>query len=114
MRDTQCLIIGEVKKLRGLGHQIEQCSSGGFGDKDFDKPIIGVANGHSNLNPCNAGIQPIVDRAMKALETNVLNLKFLVSQQLLTGIGMGTEGMKYSLVSRELLLMRLKLQLTDK
>ena len=40
----------------------------GFGDNDFDKPIVGVANGHSNMNPCNAGIQPLVDRAMAALE----------------------------------------------
>ena len=40
----------------------------GFGDGDFEKPIIGVANGHSNMNPCNAGIQPLVDRAMAALK----------------------------------------------
>ena len=39
----------------------------GFGDTDFEKPIVGVANGHSNMNPCNAGIQPLVDRAMAAL-----------------------------------------------
>ena len=38
-----------------------------FKDGDFDKPIVGVANGHSNMNPCNAGIQPLVDRAMDAL-----------------------------------------------
>jgi dihydroxy-acid dehydratase len=36
----------------------------GFGDGDFEKPIVGVANGHSTMNPCNAGIQPLVDRAM--------------------------------------------------
>src|ERR1044071_7261218 len=40
----------------------------GFGDGDFDKPIVGVANGHSTMNPCNAGIQPLVDRAMIALK----------------------------------------------
>jgi dihydroxy-acid dehydratase len=39
----------------------------GFGDDDFTKPIVGVANGHSTMNPCNAGIQPLVDRAMSAL-----------------------------------------------
>jgi dihydroxy-acid dehydratase len=38
----------------------------GFGDGDFEKPIVGVANGHSTMNPCNAGIQPLVDRAMVA------------------------------------------------
>jgi dihydroxy-acid dehydratase len=41
----------------------------GFGDSDFEKPIVGVANGHSNMNPCNAGIQPLVDSAMAALKS---------------------------------------------
>ena len=41
----------------------------GFGDGDFDKPIVGVANGHSTMNPCNAGIQPLVDRAIAALKS---------------------------------------------
>src|SRR5688572_32832684 len=41
----------------------------GFKDGDFEKPIVGVANCHSTMNPCNAGIQPLVDRAMAALET---------------------------------------------
>ena len=40
----------------------------GFGDNDFQKPIVGVANGHSTMNPCNAGIQPLVDSAMKAFD----------------------------------------------
>ena len=75
----------------------------GFGDKDFDKPIIGVANGYSNLNPCNAGIQPIVDRAMKALETNGAKPQVFGVPTVTDGIGMGTEGMKYSLVSREVI-----------
>src|SRR5437868_13969277 len=42
----------------------------GFGDDDFEKPIVGVANGHSTMNPCNAGIQPLVDRAIEALRAN--------------------------------------------
>src|SRR5712691_732880 len=40
----------------------------GFKDGDFEKPIIGVANGHSTMNPCNAGIQPLVDRVIAALK----------------------------------------------
>ena len=40
----------------------------GFKDGDFDKPIVGVANGHSTMNPCNAGIQPLVDRVIVALK----------------------------------------------
>ena len=75
----------------------------GFGDGDFDKPIVGVANGHSNMNPCNAGIQPLVDRAMVALkEVGAMPQVFGVPT-VTDGIGMGTEGMKYSLVSREVI-----------
>jgi len=75
----------------------------GFGDGDFDKPIVGVANGHSNMNPCNAGIQPVVDRAMAALhEAGAMPHSFGVPT-VTDGIGMGTEGMKYSLVSREVI-----------
>ncbi len=75
----------------------------GFGDGDFEKPIIGVANGHSNMNPCNAGIQPLVDRAMAALrEAGTMPQMFGVPT-VTDGIGMGTEGMKYSLVSREVI-----------
>ncbi len=75
----------------------------GFGDDDFDKPIVGVANGHSTMNPCNAGIQPLVDRAMAALhEAGAMPQVFGVPT-VTDGIGMGTEGMKYSLVSREVI-----------
>ena len=74
-----------------------------FGDDDFQKPIIGVANGHSNMNPCNAGIQPLVDRAMEAIrEANGMPQVFGVPT-VTDGIGMGTDGMKYSLVSREVI-----------
>ena len=75
----------------------------GFGDTDFEKPIVGVANGHSNMNPCNAGIQPLVDRAMAALrEIGAMPQVFGVPT-ITDGIGMGTEAMKYSLVSREVI-----------
>ena len=75
----------------------------GFGDKDFDKPIIGVANGHSNMNPCNAGIQVLVDRAMEALRKAGAMPQVFGVPTVTDGIGMGTEGMKYSLVSREVI-----------
>jgi dihydroxy-acid dehydratase len=74
-----------------------------FDDDDFEKPIVGVANGHSNMNPCNAGIQPLVDRAMDALrEAGAMPQVFGVPT-VTDGIGMGTDGMKYSLVSREVI-----------
>ncbi len=75
----------------------------GFGDDDFQKPIVGVANGHSNMNPCNAGIQPLVDRAMAALRDAGAMPQVFGVPTVTDGIGMGTEGMKYSLVSREVI-----------
>ncbi|TMH27034.1 MAG: dihydroxy-acid dehydratase [Betaproteobacteria bacterium] len=75
----------------------------GFGDADFEKPIIGVANGYSTMNPCNAGIQALVDRAMAALEQAGVKPQVFGFPTVTDGIGMGTEGMKYSLVSREVI-----------
>jgi dihydroxy-acid dehydratase len=75
----------------------------GFKDGDFDKPIIGVANGHSTMNPCNAGIQPLVDSAMAALEAAGAKPQVFGVPTVTDGIGMGTEAMKYSLVSREVI-----------
>ena len=75
----------------------------GFGDGDFDKPIIGVANGHSTMNPCNAGIQPLVDRAIAALRKAGAMPQVFGVPTVTDGIGMGTEAMKYSLVSREVI-----------
>jgi len=75
----------------------------GFGDGDFEKPIVGVANGHSTMNPCNAGIQPLVDRAMAALKDAGAMPQVFGVPTITDGIGMGTEAMKYSLVSREVI-----------
>jgi dihydroxy-acid dehydratase len=75
----------------------------GFQDGDFEKPIVGVANGHSTMNPCNAGIQPLVDRAMVALKAAGAMPQVFGIPTVTDGIGMGTEGMKYSLVSREVI-----------
>jgi dihydroxy-acid dehydratase len=75
----------------------------GFKDSDFEKPIIGVANGHSTMNPCNAGIQPLVERAVAALKKAGAMPQMFGFPTVTDGIGMGTEGMKYSLVSREVI-----------
>ncbi len=75
----------------------------GFKDGDFEKPIVGVANGHSTLNPCNAGIQPLVDSAIAALESAGAKPQVFGVPTVTDGIGMGTEAMKYSLVSREVI-----------
>ncbi|TXH05360.1 MAG: dihydroxy-acid dehydratase [Nevskiaceae bacterium] len=75
----------------------------GFGDSDFDKPIVGVANGHSTMNPCNAGIQPLADRASAAIKQAGAMPQSFGFPTVTDGISMGTEGMKFSLVSREVI-----------
>jgi dihydroxy-acid dehydratase len=75
----------------------------GFKDGDFEKAIVGVANGHSTLNPCNAGIQPLVERSIDALKAAGAMPQVFGFPTVTDGIGMGTEGMKYSLVSREVI-----------
>ena len=75
----------------------------GFGDNDFQKPIVGVANGHSTMNPCNAGIQPLADAACAALKKAGAMPQTFGFPTVTDGISMGTEGMKFSLVSREVI-----------
>ena len=75
----------------------------GFGDNDFEKPIVGIANGHSTMNPCNAGIQPLADRASAAIKASGGMPQSFGFPTVTDGISMGTEGMKYSLVSREVI-----------
>lgn len=75
----------------------------GFEDGDFSKPIIGVANAHSNLTPCNMGIGDLADRAMAALRKAGAMPQIFGTITVSDGISMGTEGMKYSLVSREVI-----------
>jgi len=75
----------------------------GFRDEDFDKPIVGIANGHSTMNPCNAGLQPLALRAEAALKEAGAMPQMFGVPTVTDGISMGTEGMKYSLVSREVI-----------
>jgi dihydroxy-acid dehydratase len=75
----------------------------GFQDADFAKPIVGVANGHSTMNPCNAGIQPLANAAEAALTAAGAMPQTFGVITVTDGISMGTEGMKYSLVSREVI-----------
>ena len=75
----------------------------GYGDADFDKPIVGIANGHSTMNPCNAGIQPLADAADAAARAAGAMPQMFGTITVTDGISMGTEGMKYSLVSREVI-----------
>ena len=75
----------------------------GFEDADFVKPIIGLSNAHSNLAPCNVGLNPLVLRADAALRRAGAKALTFGTITVADGIAMGTEGMKYSLVSREVI-----------
>jgi dihydroxy-acid dehydratase len=75
----------------------------GYKDQDFSKPMVGVANGHSTITPCNSGLQKLADAAVEALEEAGAKAQIFGTPTVSDGIGMGTEGMKYSLVSREVI-----------
>jgi dihydroxy-acid dehydratase len=75
----------------------------GYQAEDFKKPMIGVANGHSTITPCNSGLQRLADAAVQALQEAGANPQIFGTPTISDGMAMGTEGMKYSLVSREVI-----------
>ncbi len=75
----------------------------GFGDADFDKPIVGVANAYSTITPCNAGLNELANRAIEALRQAGAMPQVFGTITVSDGISMGTKGMRYSLVSREVI-----------
>jgi dihydroxy-acid dehydratase len=75
----------------------------GYKKDDFDKPMIGIANGHSTITPCNAGLQRLTDAAVNAIRESNANPQTFGTPTISDGMSMGTEGMKYSLVSREVI-----------
>jgi dihydroxy-acid dehydratase len=75
----------------------------GYDDADFQKPLVGVANAHSTITPCNAGLQRLADAAVEGLEAAGAKAQVFGTPTISDGMAMGTEGMKYSLVSREVI-----------
>ena len=75
----------------------------GYKEEDFEKPMVGIANGHSTITPCNSGLQRLADAAIAAVRDSGANPQVFGTPTISDGIGMGTEGMKYSLVSREVI-----------
>jgi len=75
----------------------------GYTEADFGKPMIGVANGHSTITPCNSGLQKLADAAVAELKASGANPQIFGTPTISDGMAMGTEGMKYSLVSREVI-----------
>src|SRR5260370_530374 len=76
---------------------------GGFADGDFDKPIVGVDNAYSTITPCNMGLNDLAVRAGEALREMGAMPQVFGTITVSDGISMGTEGMRYSLVSREVI-----------
>jgi dihydroxy-acid dehydratase len=75
----------------------------GYETEDFDKPMVGIANGHSTITPCNSGLQKLADIAIKAIKDAGANPQVFGTPTISDGMSMGTEGMKYSLISREVI-----------
>ncbi len=75
----------------------------GYKESDFENPMIGVANGHSTITPCNSGLQPLADAAVQAIREAKANPQVFGVPTISDGMSMGTEGMKYSLASREVI-----------
>ncbi|MCB4787552.1 dihydroxy-acid dehydratase [Delftia acidovorans] len=75
----------------------------GYKEEDFKKPMVGVANGHSTITPCNSGLQRLADAAIAGIEEAGGNAQVFGTPTISDGMSMGTEGMKYSLVSREVI-----------
>lgn len=75
----------------------------GYQEADFENPMIGVANGHSTITPCNSGLQRLADAAIDAIRASQANPQVFGTPTISDGMSMGTEGMKYSLVSREVI-----------
>ncbi len=75
----------------------------GYRSTDFANPMIGIANGHSTITPCNSGLQPLADAAVDAIRAAGGNPQTFGTPTISDGMSMGTEGMKYSLISREVI-----------
>jgi len=75
----------------------------GYQEEDFNKPMIGVANGHSTITPCNSGLQKLADIAITTIKGAGGNPQVFGTPTISDGMSMGTEGMKYSLISREVI-----------
>ncbi len=75
----------------------------GFGDNDFTKPIVGIANGYSTITPCNMGLNDLALKAEASLHQAGAMPQVFGTITVSDGISMGTEGMKYSLVSRDVI-----------
>lgn len=75
----------------------------GYKKEDFANPMVGIANGQSTITPCNSGLQKLADAANEGIRASGANPQMFGTPTISDGISMGTEGMKYSLISREVI-----------
>jgi len=75
----------------------------GLNDDDIDAPFIGVASTHNEVTPCNSGIKPLADAVKKGVNYSKGTPFEFGTITVSDAISMGTEGMKGSLVSREII-----------
>jgi dihydroxy-acid dehydratase len=101
--------MSEIRRSRAITEGVQRAPNRamlravGFGDADFAKPIVGVANAYSTVTPCNAGLDRLARAAEAALRDAGTMPQLFGTITVSDGIAMGTEGMKYSLVSREVI-----------
>lgn len=75
----------------------------GYKIEDFNKPMIGIANGYSTITPCNSGLQKLANAVVIEIKQANANPQLFGTPTISDGMSMGTEGMKYSLISREVI-----------
>jgi dihydroxy-acid dehydratase len=109
LRNIRGIIMSDNRRSRTITEGLQRSPNRamlravGFDDDDFTKPIIGVANGYSTVTPCNVGLNELTERAVAALRERGAMPQVFGTITVSDGISMGTEGMKYSLVSREVI-----------
>ena len=75
----------------------------GFKNEDFNKPQVGVASTWSMVTPCNMHIDKLADSAVKGINESGSKAVIFNTITVSDGISMGTQGMRFSLVSREVI-----------
>jgi len=99
MRTFSSLVVDGIKQSAGRA----MLRAVGFSDADFAKPQVGIASTWSNLTPCNMHIDELARLAASGVEKAGAKPVTFNTITVSDGISMGTPGMRYSLVSREVI-----------
>jgi dihydroxy-acid dehydratase len=98
-RNYSRIVVDGIKQApaRAMLHAV------GFSDEDFTKPQVGIASTWSNLTPCNMHLDELARLAAGGVEAHGAKAVTFSTITVSDGISMGTPGMRYSLVSREVI-----------